>query len=110
MSEEQAQMDYEAMNARTALDLNKALQKIERLEEFACALQVQASYLARTHAGNLEKIERLEAALRWALGESPQGMPEFPVVDGPPYYRWRTKLRELSGISPLREALDKEQK
>ena len=32
MSEEQDQMDYEALNARTALDLNKAQQEIERLE------------------------------------------------------------------------------
>lgn len=31
MSDEQEQMDYEALNARTALNLNKAQQEIERL-------------------------------------------------------------------------------
>ena len=31
MSEESEQRDYEAMNAKTALDLNKAQQEIERL-------------------------------------------------------------------------------
>ena len=32
MSEEQDQMDYEALNAKTALDLNKAQQEIKRLQ------------------------------------------------------------------------------
>lgn len=49
-------------------------------------------------------LERYERGIRWALGESPEGTPEFPVVTGPPYYRWRTKLREITGIMP-REAL-----
>ena len=44
--------------------------------------------------------EKLEAAIRWACGESPPGTPDFPIVDGPPYYRWRTQLRVLSGIAP----------
>ncbi len=49
---------------------------------------------------------RLETAIRWALGESPEGLPEFDVVgDGNvrytttfPRYAWRTTLRELSGV------------
>jgi len=86
---------------------------IERLRELAEQHRDLSPYDHPVCAEELDEaadeIERLEGALRWALGESPPGMPEFPTVDGPPYYRWRTKLRELSGISPLREALDKEQ-
>ena len=33
VSEEQEQMDYEALNAKTALDLNKAQQRIAELED-----------------------------------------------------------------------------
>ena len=46
MSEEQAQMDYEAMNARTALDLNKAQQEIERLEGALREIANAANYTA----------------------------------------------------------------
>ena len=46
------------------------------------------------------EVSRYETALRWALGESPPDTPEFPLVDGPPYYRWRTTLRLLAGLRP----------
>jgi len=44
------------------------------------------------------RIETLEGAIRWALGESPEGMPEFPLIGEPPYYRWRTQLRLLADL------------
>ena len=44
------------------------------------------------------KVEALEGAIRWALGESPEGMPEFPLIGEPPYYRWRTQLRLLADL------------
>ena len=36
------------------------------------------------------RVEVLEAAIRWALGEGDA----FPMIAEPPYYRWRTELRE----------------
>jgi len=39
MSEEQEQLDYEAHNAKVALDLNKAQQEIERLNERIAKLE-----------------------------------------------------------------------
>ena len=44
------------------------------------------------------RVEALEGAIRWALGESPEGMPEFPLIGEPPYYRWRTQLRLLADL------------
>jgi len=38
----------------------------------------------------LDRVEVLEAAIRWALGEGDA----FPMMAEPPYYRWRTELRE----------------
>ena len=46
------------------------------------------------------EVERYERALRWALGEDPEGTPPFPIVSGPPYYVWRTQLRLLAGLRP----------
>jgi len=61
MSEEQAQLDYEALNARTALDLSKAKQKIERLEA-KCAQRRDDLKQARDILDERFKtIERLEA-------------------------------------------------
>ena len=36
------------------------------------------------------RVEALEGAVRWALGEAG----DFPMIAEPPYYRWRTELRE----------------
>lgn len=48
----------------------------------------------------LRRLAQLEAAIRWALGESPEGMPAFPArPEGAGMYYWRTQLRELSGIA-----------
>ena len=45
-------------------------------------------------AGEIERlqarVEVLEGAIRWALGEGDA----FPMIAEPPYYRWRTELRE----------------
>ena len=54
-------------------------------------------------AGEIERlqarVEVLEGAIRWALGEGDA----FPMIAEPPYYRWRTELRERSRMKYDRE-------
>jgi len=52
MSEEHAQLDYEALNARTALDLSKAKQKIERLEGTLRKAREKLALYRAQHSGN----------------------------------------------------------
>ena len=59
MSEEQEQLDYEALNAKTALDLNKAQQEIERLS--ADNKKLLARPLFREISELRERIAKLEA-------------------------------------------------
>lgn len=56
----QAMKDYEALNADTALQLNKAQQEIERLRE-ELRVQVKAAIDAEIEA--LDEAKRLRAAL-----------------------------------------------
>ena len=44
------------------------------------------------------RVEKLEVAVRWALGESPEGTPKFPTIHKSPYYKWRTQLRALADV------------
>ncbi len=66
----------------------------EKWEYWKQQADIRAAKIERLTAEN----KRFELALRWALGESPPDRPEFPVVDGPPYYRWRTDLRRMAGL------------
>lgn len=68
----------------------------------------------RAEVERLREVQgRLLTGLRWALGESPDGTPEFPVSEPPTRYAWRTILRDLTGLRydgkksvlPAREAL-----
>ena len=72
---------------------------INELREAADALEINAEWIKNLRE-LLEikdaEIERLREAIYWALGENG----DFPIVDGPPYYRWRTELRVRSGLRP----------
>jgi len=59
MSEESEQRDYEALNAKTALDLNKAQQEIERLNQVLITDHNRIAKLERVYeaATNLVRAE-----------------------------------------------------
>jgi len=60
MSEESEQRDYEALNAKTALDLNKAQQEIERLT----AEIARMNHAAHAYDGAVERLEADNERLR----------------------------------------------
>lgn len=74
---------------------------IERLEAHATHKRVDYSKddlrtLLASHAAQAERIASLEAAIRWALGESD----DFPTREtGQGAYWWRTELRRLAILS-----------
>ena len=63
MSEEQEQMDYEALNAKTALDLNKAQQEIVRLTKAKKRLIQEARKGIQREKILQAKVEQLEGGL-----------------------------------------------
>ena len=97
------QLQAENERLTEAFDLADGLRKAHQAEIMQL---IDALKDAQTDELNLrgdrnelrKRVEALEGAIRWALGESPEGMPEFPLIGEPPYYRWRTQLRLLADL------------
>jgi len=55
---------------------------------------------AAAFAALTERVERLESAVRWALGYDEGGpdFADFVAHDGPPRYAWRTELRRRAAL------------
>jgi len=77
----QAQKDYEALNASTALELNKAQQRIAELEAIYAALKIEGDHpfpgdftaldlAVERNKEYLKEIERLRAVLRRLTNEA----------------------------------------
>lgn len=46
-----------------------------------------------------DRVTELEQLTRWSLGESPEGLPDFPSrPDNAGLYWWRIELRRLAGF------------
>lgn len=76
-------------------------------------LAAQCADLLRENERLAAEIERLRAAIRWALGEAPDGdgnwFSNLDNEEGPhPPYWWRKNLRKIAGMGDLR--YDKERR
>ena len=59
-------------------------------------LEAEAAASAAREGDYLHKIAELKRIIRWTLGESPEGLPDFPAKPtGSGTFYWRTTLREL---------------
>lgn len=72
-----------------------ALKSLSAAEIMECILSVNGRGVRQEIRDRLDRLEKCEAALRWALGE----IGDFPERRfGQPAYWWRTELRKRAAL------------
>lgn len=87
-------------NRRLCKDLAEAREDIDRAEKLASLYQSRLN----EEPADRTRIDQLERAIRWALGEIPEGAPPLGRRhEGEPADWWRKKLRDLAELPEKEE-------
>ncbi len=98
-SEELAKIGRMIMHKNLEIAVGAAVRRSTLAEDQLEQAQLQLRDLIDSNGKLLKRAQYLERVIRWALGESPGGMPEFrPRGDREGQFYWRNQLAELAGL------------